>query len=119
LVEIFKSMDRNSSIPAMRGFYVMRMKKDERTGHYFGVATWISKDQPLHGSRILKSVEPVKPVDLPEPSKSEYSAVGHQSDKSTQIEDSRSEFNRTVEKFSVERKPNKSTFFDPYEPYEL
>ena len=102
----------------MRGFYVMRMKKDERTGHYFGVATWISKDQPLPGNRIVKPAEP-KPVGLPEHSKSEYSPAGRESDKSTQIEDSRSEFNRTVEKFSVERKPNKSSFFDPYEPYEL
>jgi len=104
----------------MRGFYVTRMKKDERTGHYFGVATWISKDQPLPGSRIVKPAEPVqKPVELPEHSKSEYSPAGREPDKAAQVEDSRSEFNRTVEKFSVERKPNRSSFFDPYEPYEL
>ncbi len=107
----------------MRGFYVMRMKKDERTGHYFGVATWISKDQPLPGNRIVKAPDAVPKVsELPEHSKSEYSSantISHDSEKAAQVEDSRSEFNRTVEKFSVERKPNRSSFFDPYEPYEL
>jgi hypothetical protein len=39
----------------MRGFYVMRMKKDQRTGHYVGVATWISRNDPLPGNRTFRS----------------------------------------------------------------
>jgi len=39
----------------MRGFYVMKMKKDQRTGHYVGVATWISRNDPLPGSRVTSS----------------------------------------------------------------
>jgi hypothetical protein len=122
LAEIFKSMDRNASMSAMRGFYVTRMKKDERTGHYFGVATWISKDHPLPGSRVVKTPEPVQTVDLEDHSKSEHFPVKleeHVSEKAAQIEDSRSEFNQTVERLRVERRPSKSTFFDPYDPYEL
>jgi len=116
-------MNRNANIPAMRGFYVMRMKKDERTGHYFGVATWISRNQPLPGSRVAKTTEPVQKLGGPkEPSKSEHFPAKLEEqvpERAAQIEDSRSEFNQTVERLRVERRPSKSSFFDPYDPYEL
>ena len=115
-------MERNSSVPAMRGFYVMRMKKDERTGHYFGVATWIARDQPIPGNRGIKTQDPIpKSAGLVEHSNSEHlgsQLEGHGTEKIAQVEDSRSEFNQIVEKFSVERKPPRS-LFDPYDPYEL
>ncbi len=115
LADIFKSVDRNASIPAMRGFYVMRMKKDERTGHYFGVATWISKNQPLPGRGVAKTPEPVQKVDLEDYSKSEHFPAKleeHVAERAAQIEDSSSEFNQTVERLRVERRPSKSTFFE-------
>ncbi len=68
LAEIFKSIERNVS-PAMRGFYVMRVKKDPLTGHYIGVAAWVNRDQPLPGNRVTKpsAPEPVQKInDLPE-----------------------------------------------------
>lgn len=109
----------------MRGFYVMRMKKDPRTGHYFGVATWIARDQPLPGSRVVPNPpEPLpRKVEFEEhPSLPPSSPFGEQNSErmsQAQVEDSRSEFNQTVERLTVERKPIRNSLFDPYDPYEL
>ena len=125
LDEIFKSVDRTPSVSPMRGFYVMRMKKDQRTGHYVGVATWISRDQPLPGNRIVPAApEAPQEKDLiqehPVPPNTPFDEQ-RDSERSgqAQVEDSRSEFNQTVEKFSVQRKPARNTLYDPYDSYEL
>ena len=125
LAEIFKSMERNVTT-SMRGFYVMRVKKDPLTGHYIGVAAWVNRDQPLPGNRVIKpsAPEPVQKInDLPEqPSAPQMNTPFEQSSERAaqpQVEDSRSEFNQHVEKFNVERKPARNSVFDPYDSYEL
>jgi hypothetical protein len=40
-----------NNLKEMRGFYVTKMKRDQATGHYIGVATWMPKNAPLPGSR--------------------------------------------------------------------
>jgi len=111
----------------MRGFYVMSVKKDPRTGHYVGVAAWVNRNQPLPGNRVTKPTapEPAQKInDLPEhPNAPQMdSPFNDQPSERTsppQVEDSRSEFNQHVEKFIVERKPSRNSVFDPYDSYEL
>jgi hypothetical protein len=126
LAEIFKSVDRNPSVSPMRGFYVMRMKKDQRTGHYVGVATWIPRDQPLPGNRIVppapeapqKNNNPIEEHPVP-PSTPFKEQQDSERQGQAQVEDSRSEFNQTVEKFAIQRKPARNSMYDPYDSYEL
>jgi hypothetical protein len=60
LAEIFRNLEKGPKVP--RGFYVIGMKKDQRTGAYVGVATWMTKDVPLGGVRIKPSSRTVKEV---------------------------------------------------------
>jgi hypothetical protein len=113
LSEIFKSIERNSSAGAVRGFYVMGMKKDPRTGHYVGVATWVSRDQPLPGSRTFP--EPKKPVGFENPSEPLGPVIGVQREARPE-QDVPTE---VPQKINVERRAAKSTMFDPYDAYEL
>ncbi len=128
MAEIFKGIERNPGV-ATSGFYVMRMKKDVSRGHYVGVATWIPHDQPLPGSRVApkSTVEPV----LGNTGSSEEQNLKHRNasfgDQKSEmampyalVEDSRSEFNQSVEKISADRRPARgTTMFDPYDSYDL
>jgi hypothetical protein len=110
----------------MRGFYVMRMKKDQRTGHYVGVATWIPRNQPIPGGiGVPHAPEPPQQKseaiqDHPVPASTPFSQQETERlAQPTQVEDSRSEFNQIVEKFNVQRKPSRTSVYDPYDSYEL
>jgi len=107
LAEIFKSGVERSVRQPLPGFYVMKVKKDPRTGHFVGVATWIPRDQPLPGNLIV----PEKPV-VREPSLPEQEA-----DRTPQVEvETRTE---PTGKLAGERRPVRSTLYDPYDAYEL
>jgi hypothetical protein len=108
----------------MRGFYVTRIKKDQRTGHYVGVATWFPRDQPLPSSRIapLQPESPKMNEEVQEhlvPLNTPFSADNPERVVHDQVEDSRSEFNQTVERFNVQRRPSRNSVYDPYDSYEL
>jgi len=92
------------------------MKKDPKTGHYVGVATWVSNNQPIPGTMVYQkaSIENNKIK-----THSEVTPEVQDTEKHTQIEDSRSEFNRHVEKFKAERTPARGGFFDPYDSYDM
>jgi len=132
LAEIFKNIDRNPSL--MRGFYVMGVKKDQRTGHYFGVATWISRDDPLPGRRAVPNkspnngnghAEPVPPnLNGLEEHPSHQINEGREIEQSTErphqaaeLQDSRSEIPQTRGNETSERKISRHWYSD--DAYEL
>ncbi len=112
----------------LKGFYVTKMKKDQVTGHYFGVATWIPSNTPLPGTRTSHENRW---------SANEASAgishTGSFTDPHVGPNESNKERERryraaTEEDFSklakvidrvTETDKKKSNFFDPYESYDL
>lgn len=110
MAEILKSdVERSPRVP-LPGFYVMRMKKDPNTGHLVGVATWIPRDQPLPGNRIV-----------PEAPKVPQSSAVDQVERIpvVEVEENRTEPAQPANKKFAERRPVRSTMYDPYDAYEL
>ena len=125
--EKIRNFENNSK--DMRGFYVTKMKKDQATGHYFRVATWIPRNVPLPGSRTNHSSRWSVTRES-----SVLSSLLHDSENfvSSREENAHPEqgyHSATSDDFSrlakQERtKPTdaigkKSSFYDPYDSYEL
>ena len=129
LAEIFKSIERNPNF--MRGFYVMRMKKDQRTGHYVGVATWIPRDNALAGRLATKPAnngnghsETIIPTQTrkgleehPSQQTKEIEQDAERPYQAPEMHDERSEIPRMKGNETSERKINRSWYSD--DAYEL
>jgi len=105
-----------------RGFYVTRMKKDPRTGNFVGVATWIPRDQPLPGNLIVPRSPEVRTPTIEETGSETAESVLPEVSESTETpaeRESQAETSQLSQKFIVERRPVRSTIFDPYDAYEL
>ena len=125
--ERFAKFENN--VKELKGFYVTKMKKDQVTGHYFGVATWIPKNTPLPDSRTSyesrwssneesSSVIPrttsftdphVGPNEVTKERERRYR---------TATEEDFSKLAKALDRVGGTDK-KKSTFFDPYESYDL
>jgi hypothetical protein len=130
LSEKLRNFENN--LKEMRGFYVTKMKKDKATGHYFGVATWIPRNAPLPGARTSHNNRWSVTRETSTPATS-VSAIPETFGSRSRGEDQQSErqyrgatsddFSRlaTQEKKqttdTVQRKS--SSFYDPYDSYEL
>lgn len=113
MAELLKNIIENSVRIPTGGFYVTRMKRDPATGHYIGVATWIPKNQPLPGSRIVPEIS-IQPPNHLIPDR-----VEERNPLPPSIQESRIEPAQSSVKLSADRKITRTTVFDPYDAYEL
>ncbi|MDA4111414.1 MAG: hypothetical protein OK439_02665 [Thaumarchaeota archaeon] len=137
---IFRGFENNLRV--MGGFYVVKMKKDPKTGQYVGVAQWVRRDEPLAGSRVtaeskwpqnnqtpkleIRSDPQPAPVSTPQTSNDlnsssreagerEQSNGGYRSATDTDF----SRFADDKEEKVTEPMKKKSNFYDPYDSYDL
>ena len=126
LSEKFAKFENN--VKELRGFYVTKMKKDQVTGHYFGVATWISRNTPLPGSRTnfenRWSMNEESPAISHTPSFTEPHVAPNELIKErerryrTATENDFSKLAKALDRVN-ETDKKKSSLFDPYDSYDL
>lgn len=119
-----------TNLKEMRGFYVTKMKKDQATGNYFGVATWIPRNAPMPGARTSHSDRwsVALETSMQTPSISGNARNMETTPREAQQSESRyrAATNDDFSRAAAREKPQlretiqkKSSFYDPYDSYEL
>ena len=118
-----------TNLKEMRGFYVTRMKKDQATGHYIGIATWIPRNAPLPGTRtsfnnrwsFAREMSTPSIAETPESVVATSRAEEQQSEKRYRAATTE-DFSRLVALGKTQPRDaleKKTSFYDPYDSYEL